>query len=327
MDNGKQGLPLVSHRTYLSRQGRSTSCFVERQKVVASFDDPYQSTSVDIVKGEVLDPDESLENEEVVVKDLLTLENGWGEANMTYLFKTFMSFVTPSFLLGFASCGYDLLNLLGFFISAQSNNQEGEGAFGLALFYNTILVFGIFYAVDEKVGVAAAVFAGAKKPRQAMTTVWQGFFLLILINVFYFLPLMYFAPTIFISIGFGEAQAIESSRIMRQLYPLDVVRMFNDIIMTYILALGTPNHFGQISALNLALSFVSGLVAYYRYDMGLHSWWIARAARSYHLRHADDILHQRRRRQIQANHHVQRSHEWLRRLRQRLHRIFGRSLY
>ena len=211
-----------------------------------------------------------------LVKELLPLEHGFKFIAPSYLAKIYVKLMWMCFQLGLANYGYDLLNMVGFYITAQSGNPEEQGAFGLFVFFNMVLIFGIFYAIDEKVGLSASLAYSENKFSDAKKAYWHGILSVCILTCFYFGPILIFAESIILGLGIEQGQAKECAFILRILFPVDIARMLNEVSLTFALAQGVTNRFGLISAINMVVSAGAGLLAYQMFDLGIYAWLVSR---------------------------------------------------
>lgn len=212
-----------------------------------------------------------------IVEDLLPLEYGFNSYRVKDLVWSYLKLMILAFEVSFSFFGYDLLDMLGFFVTAHSASPVEEGAFGLSIFFNTVLVFGMFYAVVEKLEMSSAFYYGEGKYKQCLATYWHGIVSVALLSLVYFTPLVAFSRQFFELIGIESEQAALCSYFIKICFPLNLFRMFNEITLCHVLAQGVQRNFGVISAGNIALSAVIGLVTFYAFDIGIWSWWICRA--------------------------------------------------
>lgn len=211
-----------------------------------------------------------------IVEKLKDFEQGIDLARPAHLAKMFFSLLGPSLYLGLSNYGYDLLNLLGFYIANTSQSMELESSFGLTIFFNSVLIFGFFYSIDEKVGLASAVNFGAKRYADVKGSLWKGFLTVAAMTVLYFGPVVWYSEGLLISIGLAPSNAALCSSLLKRLFPLDLFRMFNEMIMTYVLAQGVDTNFGTISAINIVVSLFAGAVAHWA-GLGIDAWLVCRA--------------------------------------------------
>lgn len=213
-----------------------------------------------------------------LIKDLLPLEYGFKLLSWTYVVRTFSNLVGPSLYLGLSMYGYDLINMLGFYLTGQSEVAgEGESSsFGLTVFFNSILIFGFFYSIDEKIGVASALAFGANKYDEVKRAFWQGILTVSLLVILYFCPVVIYSESLFIAIGIEAQTAYNCSVLLLKMLPVDILRMYNECVMTFVLAQGVQNRFGLIATINIAVSLITGLVAHWWLDWGVEAWLLCR---------------------------------------------------
>ncbi len=213
-----------------------------------------------------------------LIKDLLPLEYGFNLLTWRYIMQTFTSMIGPSLYLGLSMYGYDLINMLGFYLSGQSEVPgEGESSsFGLTVFFNSILIFGFFYSIDEKIGVASALAFGAKKYDEVKRAFWQGVITVSLFIVLYICPVVFYSETLLRAIGIESETAHSCSVLLLKMLPVDILRMYNECVMTFVLAQGVQNKFGLIATINIIVSLLAGLVAHWWFGWGLEAWLFCR---------------------------------------------------
>lgn len=192
---------------------------------------------------------------------------------------TFTKLVGPALYLGLSMYGYDLLNMLGFYLSSQQESAGGieASAFGLAIFFNSILIFGFYYSVDEKIALASSIAFGAKRFGEVKQAFWQGVLTISLMILLYFGPVVYFSESLLVAIGITRDNARSCAWVLQRLFPIDVFRMFNEVIMTSVLAQGISNRFGLYATLNMLVSLAAGLAAHSWWGWGLEAWILCRA--------------------------------------------------
>lgn len=213
---------------------------------------------------------------DAIVQELLPLEGGLQSLSPGYLWGVYRKLVLPSLYLGLSNYGYDLLNMFGFYMANRSGDIEVQSSFGLMIFFNTVLIFGFFYSIDEKVGLGTSIALGAKDYQKAKRTFWQGMLTVALLAGGYFFPLVMYSEGLFAAIGIDLGNARLCSLYLKKLFPVDLFRMFNEIMFTFTLAQGVQFNYGLFAILNMIASLLAGLVAANWFDMGMDSWLVCR---------------------------------------------------
>ena len=127
------------------------------------------------------------------------------------------------------------------------------------------MIFGFYYSVDEKIALASSIAFGGKRFGEVKQAFWQGVLTVSLMIVLYFGPVVYYSEQILVAVGISLDNAQSCAWVLQRLFAIDIFRMFNEIIMTSVLAQGVPNRFGIYATLNMIASLGVGLAAY--------KWW------------------------------------------------------
>lgn len=85
------------------------------------------------------------------------------------------------------------------------------------------------------------------------------------------------SESLFILIGVSEDNARACAWILKKLFPIDIFRMFNEILMTWVLAQGVQTRFGLYATINMIVSLGVGIFAHIQYDWGIEAWLLCRA--------------------------------------------------
>lgn len=211
-----------------------------------------------------------------LIDDLLPLEDGFKFLSFKYVITTFTRLIIPSLFLGVSNYGYDLLNMLGFYYASKSGDASVSASFGLMIFFNTVLIFGFYYSIDEKVAVSTAQAVGAHNYEQARKILNQGYFTVLVLIVFYFAPVVCWSESIFLTIGLEPKNAALTSLFLKKLFPIDIARMFNELLFTFSLSQGITFNYGGYAILNMLVSALSGWIADSMFGLGIDSWLVAR---------------------------------------------------
>lgn len=214
---------------------------------------------------------------DLIAKELQPLEDGFGVLSRSWLVSIYLKLVGPAFYLGLANYGYDLLNMFGFYLANKSGRVEEQSSFGLMVFFSSLFIHGLYYSIDEKIGVSTALAFGAKDYRRVNVLLWQGLLTIIVTIVFVFTPIVIWSQSIFLAVGMTQVNAAMASHMLGRLFPIEVWRMANEATMTFVLAQGTKTNFGTVSCINMFLSVAAGLAAQACFEMGLDAWLVARA--------------------------------------------------
>ena len=212
-----------------------------------------------------------------IAKELQPLEDGFETVSRAWLAGLYLKLVGPAFYLGLANYGYDLLNMFGFYLANAFGRVEEQSSFGLMVFFCSLFIHGLYYSIDEKIGVATALAFGAKDYRRVNVILWQGLLTITFAIVFVFAPTVYWSQSIFLAVGMTPVNAAMASRMLTRLFPIEVWRMANEATMTFVLAQGTKTNFGTVSCINMFLSIAAGLGAQACFGLGLDAWLVARA--------------------------------------------------
>src|SRR3990167_8276462 len=191
-------------------------------------------------------------------------------------YKLFRPLISESLFLGLANYGYDLLNMYGFYLASRAHRPELEASFGLMIFFNTVLVFGLYYSIDEKIGVATGQAYGAQDFSKTRKVLRQGFITICLLAVVYFLPVVYFSDHLLISLGIEETNSVEVKNLLVKLYPVDLARMLNEIMLTFSLAQGVNFNYGFYAVINMVVSLLTAILLDWKFDLGIDAWLAAR---------------------------------------------------
>jgi Na+-driven multidrug efflux pump len=191
-------------------------------------------------------------------------------------YQVYKPLVSQALFLGLANYGYDLLNMYGFYQASRSHRAEMEASFGLMIFFNTVLIFGLYYSIDEKIGVATGLAYGAQDYAQTRRVLRQGFLTICLLAVVYFLPVVYFSDKLLLSLGIEENNSHEVRALLLKLYPVDVARMLNEIMLTFSLAQGVNFNYGLYAVINMVISIVTAVALDWAFDLGIDAWLAAR---------------------------------------------------
>ena len=202
-----------------------------------------------------------------------------GQENGTSIFqkmKIFITLMPKAFYLGFSNYGYDLLNLYGFYLSSKTGNVEVQSSFGLMIFFDTLLILGIFYAIDEKVGVTTSLLFGKGDYLAAKRTYWQGYLTLAILTLFYFGPVVVFSNLLFLTLGFKESSSRITSRFLQKLYLIEALRMINGLSLTYSIAQGVDFNYGLFALISMIVSFLNGIAMNQWLHLGIDGWLVSR---------------------------------------------------
>jgi Na+-driven multidrug efflux pump len=214
---------------------------------------------------------------DLIAKELRPLEDGFSYLSQRYVVDTYLKLVGPAFYLGVANYGHDILNMFGFYLANKSGRVEEQSSFGLMVFFTSLFIHGLFYSIDEKIGVSAALAFGAKDYKKVNVLFWQGLLTIIAAIVFLFTPIVVWSESIFLAVGMTSVNATLVSRILNSLFPIEIWRMANEATMTFVLAQGTKTNFGTVSCINMFVSIGAGLIAHAWFNMGLTAWLVSRA--------------------------------------------------
>lgn len=191
-------------------------------------------------------------------------------------YKLYKPLISQSLLIGLASYGYDLLNMYGFYQAGRSHNPQLEASFGLMVFFNTVLVFGFYYSIDEKIGVTTGIAYGAGDFVQTRRVLRQGLLTICLLAGLYFLPMVYFSDQLLPLLGISGSSSTEVRSLLMKLYPVDVARMLNELMLTFCLAQGVEFNFGFYATINMVVSLASGILVDWLFGIGIDAWLVAR---------------------------------------------------
>ena len=182
------------------------------------FDQPRnQIRTIDVLMGfvEYNQLIETLAMMLCIAKELQPLEDGFETVSRAWLAGLYLKLVGPAFYLGLANYGYDLLNMFGFYLANAFGRVEEQSSFGLMVFFCSLFIHGLYYSIDEKIGVATALAFGAKDYRRVNVILWQGLLTITFAIVFVFAPTVYWSQSIFLAVGMTPVNAAMASRMLK----------------------------------------------------------------------------------------------------------------
>lgn len=220
--------------------------------------------------------DEDLVNE--LLEDFKPLEEGFSSASTSHWVTSYTKLILPSLYIGISNYGYDILNLYGIYLANQTENVVIQSSFGLMIFANIVITFGIFYSIEQKVSIETSLAMGAGNFPQAKKTFWQGFSTFVFATIFIFCPIVYQSNYIFRKIGIQEENIDLTCLYLKRLFPIEVLRMANEMVLNFSLSQGVKFNFGLFSILNCFASLGIGMLANHYFDMGINAWLVSKAA-------------------------------------------------
>ena len=169
----------------------------------------------------------------------------------------FTKLIGPSLLLAITHSGNTVVNTIGFFVADKSGSEVTSTAFGLTILINTVTFFSLSVPIIEKVGIACAVSYGAGDLTAVREHFYRGLIIFFLYVAFVFLPIVIFVKQILEAIGISPDVAKEATHYQALLFPIDITRLFGEILVTYMVSQGVEASFGYLTAVSLTIGFGS----------------------------------------------------------------------
>ena len=226
---------------------------------------------------QILTQNEEEDQVKEVIGDYLPLEEGFSSKPVTYWIAAYAKLILPSLYVAITNYGYELLNLYGIYLANQTQDVAVLSSFGLMLFSNMVITFGMFYSIEEKVSLSTSLAMGTGDFPLAKKTFWQGFATLAMVTLVFFCPIILQSEKLFRVIGFQEENIGLTSHYLKRLFPIDLLRMANEIVLGFSLAQGVDFNFGLYSIINGLVSLGAGILANYFFDLGINAWLVSKA--------------------------------------------------
>lgn len=261
-----QGKQKNSQSSYLHRKPKHSDSLM-----IYSGNSAVQESDRLILIGE----DSICDEDQEEVKDFIDLENGFTGYSILKLFKLFGGLAVESAGIGLSCYVYLAVNLVGFYAYSHTGSQLDEAAYGIAIFFSTIFMIGVYFVVDEKVAMESSIALGRKDYQGVKRAFWQGLLTTLLLMVFAFIPMAYFSETIFVKVGFESNLARSTAYIVKWMTPFYCVMMINSLLYSVVLAQAVDHCYGLISAVCVTLSLITSTIVHVHFGYDGLSMWMA----------------------------------------------------
>ena len=250
-----------SSRLSATLTGEAKPSLLEESQVIGKSSDGERTTSPDA---------------DTVLSDLIPLENGFSQVPFWTRVAIFSRLILPSLYLGLTYHGSDILDMYGFYLANKSNDLLISSSFGLMIFFSTLVIFGVYYAIDEKIALSTSQELGSGNFQAVKRIYWQGYLTVILVTLVFFSPMIIYSEHVLMIGGINPENAKLTSTFLKRLFPIEILRMANEVSLTFTLAQGVDFNYGMCSIFVMLASQLAGIVADLLFGLQMTSWLIAR---------------------------------------------------